>query len=362
MKNSPNGNSLNGFLVIDKPKGPSSHQLDFWIKQMFPGTKVGHIGTLDPMATGVLVMALGRAVKLIDVAHEFPKEYVGNMLLHGEVSDKELSAAFLKFQGPVYQLPPLRSAVARNVRIREIYSSEIIERNGKSVLFRVKCESGTYIRTYCTDIGSYLGAGAQLIDLRRTRTGDFTEDQLVTMQDVEIASEFYRNGNGSMIAAMVIPIEFLFRKTPKVVVKESAISNISRGADLYPGGIRAITGNPARGERILAVSESNDIIGTGKLLVSPSEISDLKVVDFDRILIDQIPLKEVRDERKDSMVWKGSGREEVPVQRTKGRTGKGYHGPAKRGDSGNRGEPVRRGSGSERNSHPLRKRKDRRRV
>lgn len=353
---------MNGFLVIDKPKGPSSHQIDFWIKEMIPGTKVGHIGTLDPMATGVLVMAMGKAVKLIDVAHEFPKEYVGTMLLHGNATDEDLKEAFRKFTGPVYQLPPLRSAVARKVRIRTIYSLEIIERKAKTVLFRVRCESGTYVRTLCTDIGSYLGQGAQLIDLRRTLTGDFSESQLVTMQEIEIAAEMFKNGLKEKLEKMIIPLEFLFRGTPKIVVKDSAISNISRGSDLFPGGIRAITGNPAKGERVLAVSENNEILGTGKMLVSLSEISDLKVVDFDRILIEQIPLREKRDERKDNVVWKGSGRKEVPVQRNERRPGTGAFRTEKWKDPGTGRDAGPGYSRPEGNRPPFRKKKDRRRV
>lgn len=363
MKDSENGWTMNGFLVVDKPKGPSSHQIDFWIREMLPsGTKVGHVGTLDPMASGVLLMAIGKAVKLIDVAHEFPKEYIGTMLLHGDVDDAKLNDAFRLFTGDIYQLPPLKSAVARTVRIRTIYSLTVLERSGRIVLFHVKCQSGTYIRTLCTDIGTYLGMGSQLIDLRRIATANFTEKDMVTLQKVEVALLLYKEGIHDKFQKMLFPMDHLFQNTPKIVIKDSSISNISRGSDLFPGGIRAIIGRPMKGDRILAISEKNQVIATGRMLVPWNEISEIKVVDFDRVLIDPIPLRSSYEHGNSEVVRPGKERKKIPVQRHMGKPG-GNHGKSQaRKDTGNGGKPGFKTSGPETDSNRIRKKKNKGRI
>lgn len=277
---------LDGFLVIDKPKGPTSHQIDYWVRQILGMDKVGHIGTLDPGATGVLVMALGRATKLIEIAHEQPKEYVAVMRLYGDVSEEDIRAAFREYETEVYQIPPMRSAVARTLRKRRIHSLEIMEIKGRLVLFRVLCDSGTYIRTLCTDMGYSLGTGAQMAELRRTKTGVFLEKSAVTLQDLTDAVKLKESGLPDDFNHMFLSPEYLFKDYPKVIVKKSALSTIARGSDIFPGGIRAVTGTPRRGDRVAVLSDSNELVGTGKMLVNYDEIKDIKVVDFDRILLE----------------------------------------------------------------------------
>ena len=274
------------FIAIDKPKGPTSHQVDYWVRQITGVDKVGHVGTLDPNASGLLVMALGRAVKLIDIAHEYPKEYLTVMRLYGDTGDDNLLSLFREFTGEIYQLPPMKSAVARTLRIRKIYDLKLMERENRLVLFNVKCESGTYIRTLCTDMGYALGFGAQMAELRRTVTGPFDESMMHTLQDLSDAVQMAASGNTSKLGQMVIPMIQLFRNDPKIVVKRTAITNIAHGSDLFPGGIRAVIGKPMKGDRVAVVTEDNQLIGTGHMLVNHDDILDLKVVDFDRILLD----------------------------------------------------------------------------
>ena len=277
-----------GFIVIDKPKGPTSHQIDYWVREITGIAKVGHVGTLDPQATGVLAMALGKATRLIDIAHEQPKEYVGIMKLHGDVERTRLEEVLREFIGEVIQLPPMRSAVARRLRTRKIYELELLEIKERDVLFRVKCESGTYIRTLCVDIGYVLGTGANMTELRRTKTGVFFEDQTVTLQDLSDAVELSRTGKPNLLKAMFHDPTFLFKEKAKIVVKDSTIHNISKGSDLYPGGIRKIIGEPMKGDRVMVSSESGKFLGTGIMLANFMDITDLKVVDFDRIMVDPV--------------------------------------------------------------------------
>ncbi|MCW6168828.1 MAG: RNA-guided pseudouridylation complex pseudouridine synthase subunit Cbf5 [Thermoplasmatales archaeon] len=279
-------NELNGFIVIDKPKGPTSHQVDYWVRQILGVNDVGHIGTLDPEVTGVLVMAIGKATKLIDVAHEQPKEYVSVMRLYTDVPHDLLDKVFEQYHGPIYQLPPVKSAVARNLRVRTIYDLDIMETNGRLVLFRVKCESGTYIRTLCQDLGLTLGCGAQMADLRRTSTGVFKEEDAVTLQYLKDSLTLKNSGNTKFFDKIFLPLDYLFKDYPKVIVKKSSIWNIAHGSDLYPGGIKAILGKPLKGDRVAVMSENNELLGTGHMLVSYDAIRDLKVVDFDRIIVE----------------------------------------------------------------------------
>ena len=280
---------LEGFVIIDKPKGPTSHQIDYWVRSILGIEKVAHVGTLDPSATGVLVMALGKAVKLVEIAHEMPKEYVGVMFTHEDVSEEKVREVMEEFTGEIYQIPPVRSAVSRNLRTRWIYCLEIIEKKGRDILFRVRSESGTYVRTLCTDMGYVLGTGAQLMDLRRTVSGIFTEKDAVTLQDLSDAMKLAEDGDSSALRKMVFPMDYLFRDYGKIVVKASAIQNIAHGSDLFPGGIKAIIGTPLRGDRVVAISETNEILASGKMLVSYAQITDTKVVDFDRVMLDPNP-------------------------------------------------------------------------
>ncbi|PUA31013.1 MAG: tRNA pseudouridine(55) synthase TruB, partial [Candidatus Terraquivivens tikiterensis] len=125
---------------------------------------------------------------------ETGKEYVCLMRLHGDVSDERLLEAVKLFTGQIYQVPPVRSSVARKPRIRTIYSAEVIERNGRDVLMRVACSGGTYIRKYCYDLGLYLGCGAHMQELRRIRAGPYEEGSSVTVLDVYEAVKLYKEG------------------------------------------------------------------------------------------------------------------------------------------------------------------------
>ena len=291
-------NDPEGFIVIDKPKGPTSHQVDFWVKKIIGTDRVGHIGTLDPNVSGVLVMAIGRATKLIEIAHEEPKEYICVLRTYSEVSEARLGEVLSEFTTDIYQLPPVRSAVSRTVRVRRIFSIDLMEYGGRLSLLRIRCESGTYIRTLCTDIGYVLGCGAQMAELRRTATGPFNEERMVTLQMLKDAVYLSTQSSGKKLSEILLPVEFLFRSYPKVVVKNSSLENIAHGSDLFPGGIKAIVGEPRKGDRVCVVSEDNYVVGTGKMMVSFDEVSDLKVVDFDRILISPTAKVTVENEAK----------------------------------------------------------------
>jgi len=317
--------NIDGFVVIDKPKGPTSHQVDYWVRQITGIDRVGHVGTLDPNASGVLVMALGRATKLIDIIHEMPKEYVSVLRLYCDVPDEKLQWAFSEFVGQIYQLPPLRSAVSRVLRVREIYGLSILERHDRLVLFRVLCESGTYIRTLCTDIGYAIGCGGQMAELRRTRTGPFGEGETVTLQDLSDAFTMAREGDTGRLTSIIRGIDYPFRDLPKIIVKKSALDNIAHGSDLFPGGIKAVLGTPSKGSRVAVYDPDNNLIGTGRMLVSHDEIRDLKVVDFDRILIEPVIARKPQMHQKPYPVRQAAtGKGKVQMARNSGKNVQGH--------------------------------------
>ncbi|HEV2165777.1 MAG TPA: RNA-guided pseudouridylation complex pseudouridine synthase subunit Cbf5, partial [Thermoplasmata archaeon] len=165
------------FLLIDKPRGPTSHQVTAWARDLLGVPTAGHAGTLDPNVSGLLWVGVGPALKLLPLLLEFPKRYIGVVRLHGPVAARDLDRVLKEFAGPVFQTPPVRSAVRRARRVRTIHRLDLVERVGDHLLLDVVGDSGTYVRTLAVDLGEALGVDAHLEELRRTGTGPFTEPQ-----------------------------------------------------------------------------------------------------------------------------------------------------------------------------------------
>jgi H/ACA ribonucleoprotein complex subunit 4 len=175
-------------LLLDKPSGPTSFDCVERVEKILRSGKAGHTGTLDPNVTGLLVIAVGEAKKAMPLMAGLDKEYVGKMILHRPADKKEIAAVFKKFIGEIEQLPPVKSRVARKPRKRKIYNLEILSIRDRRISFRVRCEAGTYIRKLCHDIGIDLGSGAQMTELRRTKVGEFSVDDAITLKDLEDGS------------------------------------------------------------------------------------------------------------------------------------------------------------------------------
>src|SRR3989344_2094341 len=224
---------------IDKPKGPSSHQISDYVQKILGIDKAGHSGTLDPNVTGVQPIATGRATRITEFFLTAPKEYVGIMHLHHEVERKIIEEAVQQFLGKIKQLPPRKSAVKRQLREREIYEFEILEIKDKDVLFRVKCQAGTYIRKLCHDLGQELKVGAHMLELRRTQAGPFDEtDNLVTLNDLQDAMFYYKQENNPKFLLYCLqPIENALKHLKKCWVLDTAIASLSNGRMLSIPGI-----------------------------------------------------------------------------------------------------------------------------
>ena len=259
-----------GILVIDKPRGPSSHQVTAWVGKML-GAHVGHSGTLDPQVSGVLLVMLGRAVRLAPLLLQHQKEYVCLMRLHGDTTRSRLDEVMHEFTGRIYQRPPRRSAVARNLRIRTIHSLTILDTADRLVLFRVTCDAGTYIRSLCHHIGLALGTGAHMQELRRTKSGAFDESNAYTLHDLADAISASSNGNGTQLGQMIQPIEAGVSDHPGITIRGSAVDAVVRGAAL--AGVGVIRTDQFKKKDLIAIkTETGEFVGIGEALLDSTRI------------------------------------------------------------------------------------------
>ena len=260
-------------IVLDKPSGPTSHQVTSWVSEILGVEKTGHSGTLDPAVTGVLPVGTGYALRALDVMNYLTKEYVGVLRFHSDVSQREVEWIFSKFTGSIFQVPPVRSAVKRERRTREIRSLKLLESRERRFLFRVECEAGTYIRTLCVDIGKALCTGAQMEELRRTRAGPFGEDRAVTLHQLEDAVHYWKKGDERRLREILVPYEEILSALPSIVLKDSAVDSICHGADLTVKGVRRINGTIRRGSVIALMTEKGEGVAIAKALMSGDSIS-----------------------------------------------------------------------------------------
>jgi H/ACA ribonucleoprotein complex subunit 4 len=271
----------NGIIVLDKPSGPTSNQIDNWVKEILKIKKCSHAGTLDPRATGVLVIALENATKLMPILLSSKKEYIGIIHLHEDVDKNKIQKVFKDFIGKVKQLPPLKSAVARKERIREIYYLEILEIAGRDILFKVGCEAGFYVRRLAVDIGKKLGVKSHLQELRRTKSGNFPEDSAITLQDLMDAVSENR------IKDAILPMETAVEFVNKIIVSDTSISNICNGSPLYTGGIVRLEDNIKKGSWTVILSLKGELVAIGKAAMDSKDMLKRKglAAKVDRVLM-----------------------------------------------------------------------------
>jgi H/ACA ribonucleoprotein complex subunit 4 len=215
--------------------------------------------------TGVLVVLTGSATNVMSYMHNFKKEYVGVGELHAAVSESRLKRAVRELVGRVYQRPPVRSAVSRKLRTREVYYFDILEMRDRRFLFRAGTESGTYARKLINDVGLLLGTGAHMAELRRTIDGPFSEESAHSMWDVAASLELYgRSGDDSLLRRVFLPVEMAISAYASVYVKDSAVASICHGANLAVGGISSFEDPIAVGEDVALKTLKGELIAMGK--------------------------------------------------------------------------------------------------
>ena len=262
-----------GVIALDKPSGPTSHQATAWARDALHLDRIGHGGTLDPYVSGVLPICTGKAVRLTDIVLSSDKEYVCLMKLHADRSEERIREVMGRFVGKVYQLPPVRSAVKRQIRIRTIKELEILDICGRDVLFRISCAAGTYVRTLCIDIGEMLLCGASMTELRRTRSGKMKESQAATLQDLTDAYVFgQQEGRGEWLRSLLRPMEVLVDPLPKIIVKATAVDAVCHGADLSVRGVHMLDPDIRKNALVAMMTARGELVAIGRMMMSSDKL------------------------------------------------------------------------------------------
>ena len=259
-------------INLDKPKGPTSHEVVSWVKKILYAKKAGHSGTLDPKVTGVLPVGVGKATKVLQVLLMGGKEYMGVMHLHESVKEEAILNVFKEFTTMIYQRPPVKSAVVRRVRKRKVYSMDLLEIDGKDVLFRASTQAGTYIRKLCHDIGLVLGVGANMAELRRTRVSHFTEEETVYLQDVLDAYIFYtEEGEEEELRKCLQPVEAAVQQIPKIWIQDSAVDSVCHGAELAVPGVVRLE-QVEKGSMVAVMTLKDELVALGRAAMTTKDI------------------------------------------------------------------------------------------
>ena len=303
-----------GLVNLDKPPGPSAHQVAEWVRELTRDAladrqesdaldgadnaghpralvdRVAHAGTLDPKVTGSLPLMLGDATRLAQVFDDSRKEYVAVLELHGP-PPSDFEAIVAEFEGEIYQKPPRKSAVRRQLRVREIFELDVIERRERQALLGIRCESGTYVRKLCHDIGLALGTGAHMGDLRRTATGTFDDTTLVTMEEFVDALAFWvEDDDPEPLEAVVDPAERAMVTLPRVTIAPSATREVAEGAPVYAPGVIDVApaevggGEPTDDALVACYMPNGAAVCLGRLVGDPDADSGT-VVDLERVLV-----------------------------------------------------------------------------
>jgi len=295
---------LNGILLVDKPKGLTSYKVVEKISRKFRIKKAGHLGTLDPMATGLLPICINEALKIVQFLMDKDKEYEGTLLL-GKVTDTgditgkvikvsdstsrktrrenkkvkvskaQIKAALEKFTGTYLQTPPMHSAIKQNgkklyklahkgkeverkKREITIYSLEMRSCSLPKVKFTVACSKGTYIRSLVNDIGNELGCGAVLTDLRRTKVGNFS------VKDAKPLEKLLAKGN--IEQKNLIDIKTALEELPEVKIKSSFLKNAFCGTPIYKEAISDRNFKLSKGVIAKILSEDGQVVSVARCI------------------------------------------------------------------------------------------------
>lgn len=279
-----------GLIILDKHSGPTSHEIVSIVKKILSIPKAGHSGTLDPNVTGILPIALAKATKILPTLLSSRKTYICNLQSSKGMSKDDWRPIFEEYQDEIYQVPPLKSNVAKKLRKRRIFNLEILDVREKEVLFTAECQSGTYIRTLCIDIGKSIGQSSFMKELRRIQTGPFREDQAITLHQLFDAYETYQETeNEGPLREIILPMERAIINLPKVVLNLNAIDPIAHGSDLFSPGIIAHSDFKS-GEMIALLSPKGDIVAIGNSYRSSENLSldsKGKIIHPSKIIVDR---------------------------------------------------------------------------
>ncbi|MGD2201348.1 MAG: RNA-guided pseudouridylation complex pseudouridine synthase subunit Cbf5 [Candidatus Bathyarchaeota archaeon] len=263
-----------GILVLDKQAGPTSHEVVAWVKRILELDRAGHGGTLDPKVTGVLPIGLQESTKVVQALLESGKEYICVMKTHGDERESRVREVLRLFEGEIFQRPPVRASVRRRLRTRTIYNIDFHEGDGRNWLFTVACQSGTYIRKLCYDVGEILGDGANMHELRRTKSGPFTEEDLVNLYDLSEALDYLEEGDEGPLRRVIRPVEDALGLIPKIWIRDSAVEALCNGASLAMPGVLRLSSGIKKGSMVAVMTQKEEVVALMKAVTETGEILD----------------------------------------------------------------------------------------
>lgn len=278
-----------GVVNLDKPAGPSAHQVAAWVRDMTGVERAAHAGTLDPKVTGCLPILTGSATRAAQVFDESRKGYVAVLELHAPAPN-DLEKTLAAFEGPLYQKPPRKSAVARRLRVRTVHRLEALETERRRVLLSIECDSGTYVRKLCHDLGLALGTGGHMGALRRSRTGTFDDGSLATLHDLADGLAFWSaDGDAELLRSVVQPAERALEHLPGLTVAPSAAREIAEGAPVYAPGVidadpTAAGDQATAGDLVWCHTPDGAAVCIGTLVGDPGADSGT-VVELERVFV-----------------------------------------------------------------------------
>jgi H/ACA ribonucleoprotein complex subunit 4 len=264
-----------GLLLVKKPRGPTSHQLTAWIRNILGITKIGHGGTLDPMATGLLTILCGRATRLTDIILKGDKRYISVIRFGRDVDSKELQQLLESLVGEIYNVPPKESAVKVQVRTRTISSLTLIDFDPLSRIAAVEisCVAGTYIRTLTRDIGLLLGTSCEMLELHRDRTSIFDESMACSMHQLADAIFLWKEHNDERsLRKLLTPVESILTKIPSITIKDGAVAAMTHGAPLARPGLVDASSGILSGSLVVIRSMKGEAVAVAETSVNVDEV------------------------------------------------------------------------------------------
>jgi len=274
-----------GVVNLDKPAGPTAHQVSAWVRDLMDVERAAHAGTLDPKVTGCLPVLTGAATRLGE-ALIGPKAYVAVLQLHADPPG-DMGSILTEFEGPILQKPPRKSAVSRQLRVREVHRLAALEVTDRRVLLDIECEAGTYVRKLCHDLGLALGTGGHMGDLRRTAAAPFDDTGLITLHDLaDGLADWRERSDETGIRTVVQPAERALAHLPRVTIAPSAAEEVANGAPVYAPGVIEVEGveeASADGPLVVGATPNSAAVCLGRLVGNADADSGL-VVELERVL------------------------------------------------------------------------------
>ena len=268
-----------GILLVKKPRGPTSHQLTAWIRNILGITKIGHGGTLDPMATGLLTILCGRATRLTDIILKGDKRYISVIRFGRDIDSEEIAILLDSLVGEIYNVPPKESAVKVQVRTRTITSLTLLDFDASTNIaaIEISCVAGTYIRTLTRDIGLLLDTSCEMLELHRDQTSIFDESMACSMHELADAIFLWKeHSDERSLKKLLTPVESILTKFPSITIKDGAVAAMTHGAPLARPGVVDASIGIISGAFVVISSMKGETVAVAEAIVDVDAIQGMK--------------------------------------------------------------------------------------